>query len=137
MEPWDSQEVTVPAKGCREISIRTAFNGRVSGRVSDPSGAAVPYVAVEVVRASDASGAERAFQWVTAHEDGSFEIGPLPPDEYVVGVNITKYDPDREKPRTYYPGTPHLRKAKKVRVGEGQLIKGLDFRLNRPESSRP
>jgi hypothetical protein len=55
----------------------------------------------------------------------------------VIGVNIAKYNPDHEKPRTYYPGTRYLREAKKVRVGEEQLIKGLDFQLNRKESSQP
>jgi len=130
MKLWNSREIIVPAKGCSEISVRTAFNGRLSGRVSDETGTALPYLAVEVVRASEASRAERAFRWVTADKDGVFEVGPLPPDEYVIGVNIVKYGGNREKPRTYYPGTPDEKGAKRVRVSEGQLIKTLDFQLN-------
>jgi hypothetical protein len=129
MRPWNAREIMVPAKGCSEVNVRTAFNGRLSGRVSDETGAALSYVAVEVVRASEASRAERAFRWVTADKNGVFEIGPLPPDEYVIGVNIVKYSGDREKPRTYYPGTPDVQAATRVRVSEGQLVKGLDFQL--------
>ncbi len=130
MKPWKSQEIIVPGKGCSAVSIRTAFNGRVSGRVTDKTGAAVAYAAVEIVRASEANGAERAFQWITADRNGAFEIGPLPPGTYVIGVNITKYGPDAQKPRTYYPGTPKIEGAKRVLIKEGQLVSGLDFQLD-------
>lgn len=129
MKPWKETEITVPAKGCSEVNIRTAFNGRLAGRVTDKSGAPVSYVAVEVVRASEAGHAERSFRWQTADKNGAFELGPLPPDVYVIGVNIVKYSGSRERPRTYYPGTPELMNAKQIRVTEGQLVKGLDFQL--------
>ena len=129
MKPWEETEITVPAKGCSEVNIRTAFNGRLAGRVTDKSGAPVSYIAVEVVRASEAGHAERSFRWQTADKSGAFELGPLPPDVYIVGVNIVKHSGSREKPRTYYPGTPALVNAKRIRVEEGQLVKDLDFQL--------
>lgn len=128
----------MPAKGCSEINIRTAFNGRLAGRVTDKSGAPVSYVGVEVVRASEADHADRSFRWQTADKNGAFELGPLPPDIYIVGVNIVKYSGSRERPRTYYPGTPELMSAKRIRVEEGQLVKGLDFQLEaNSQSSSP
>lgn len=135
MKPWDSRQVTVPAKGCSQVSIRTAFNGRLSGQVEDEKGAPIPYIAVEVVRARHADTAEHAFRWVTANEDGTFEIGPLPPDEYVIGVNIVKFSGNHERPRTYYPGASNLAAARKIRVNEGQLVAGLNFRLTTPRGA--
>jgi hypothetical protein len=129
MKPWDRRDIQVPAKGCSEISIRTAFNGRLSGRVSNEAGEPLPYMAVEVIRASDVGQAERAFQWVNADKNGAFEIGPLPPDEYVVGVNVVKYSGARQHPKTYYPGTSNEQEAKRIRISEGQLVQGLDFKL--------
>jgi hypothetical protein len=130
MKPWEQRELSVPAKGCSEVNVRTAFNGRLTGKVADKTGVGIPYVAVEVVRASEAENAERAFRWINANKDGIFEIGPLPPDEYVIGVNIVKYSGGREKPRTYYPGVGDAREAKRIRVREGQLIRRLDFQLD-------
>jgi len=130
MKPWESREITVPGKGCSEISVRTAFNGRIAGTVTDKTGAALPYVAVEVVRASEVENAERALRWKNADKDGAFEIGPLPPDVYVIGVNIVRYSGDRAKPKTYYPGTSDLQEAKRIRVSEGQLVRGLNFQLD-------
>lgn len=129
MEPWNTRKITVPEKGCSEVSVRTAFNGRLSGQVEDEKGVPIPYVAVEVVRSRDADTAEHAFRWITADKNGTFEIGPLPPDEYVIGVNIAKFSGNRERPRTYYPGTSTLTAAKRIRVSEGQLVAGLNFRL--------
>ena len=80
LKPWEQREITVPAKGCFEVDIRTAFNGRLAGRVTDKPGAPVPYVAVDVIGASEAAEAERSLQWQTADKDGAFELGPLPPD---------------------------------------------------------
>ena len=130
MKPWESRELTIPAKGCSEVSVRTAFNGRLTGKVTDKTGAGIPYIDVEVVRASEAENAERAFRWINANKDGTFEIGTLPPDEYLVGVNIVKYGGAREKPKTFYPGVADVREAKRIRVREGQLIEGLNFRLD-------
>lgn len=137
MQPWGEHDITVPAKGCFEVSIRTAFNGRLAGRVTDKSGNPIPYVAVEVVRAMEAGQAERSFRWENADKNGVFEIGPLPPDIYVIGVNIVKYSGTRDKPRTYYPGTSDLSGAKRIRVDEGQLVEGLNFQLEAPVQPPP
>jgi len=130
MKPWEPRELTIPAKGCSEVSVRTAFNGRLTGKVTDTTGAGIPYIDVEVVRASEAESAERPFRWINANKDGTFEIGPLPPDEYVIGVNIVKFSGAREKPKTFYPGVTDVREAKRIRVGKGQLIEGLNFHLD-------
>ena len=98
--------------------------------MTDKTGAGIPYIDVEVVRASEAENAERAFRWINANKDGTFEIGPLPPDEYVIGVNIVKYSGASEKPKAFYPGVADVREAKRIRVREGQLIEGLNFRLD-------
>jgi hypothetical protein len=92
---------------------------------------------VEVVRASEAENAERAFRRINANKDGTFEIGPLPPDEYVIGVNIVKYSGTRGEPKTLDPGVADVRQAKRIRVREGQLIEGLNFRLDPQISVHP
>jgi hypothetical protein len=137
MKPWEASELTIPAKGCSEVSVRTTFNGRLTGKVTDKAGVGIPYADVEVVRASEAENAERAFRWINANKDGKFEIGPLPPDDYVVGVNIVKYSGRRDQPRTFYPGVPDARQAKRIHLREGELVEGLDFQLDLKISGHP
>lgn len=59
-----------------------------------------------------------------------FEIGPLPPGNYVIGVRITKFSGERKLPKTYYPGVNDLQNARRISLREGQLVQGLDFRVN-------
>ena len=135
MTPYKPFEITVPAKGCYLVKVGTACNGRLVGKVTDSKGTAISYADLEVVRAEDAEKTEHAFRWANANEDGMFEIGPLPPGNYVIGVRITKYSGERKLPKTYYPGVRDLQNARRISLREGQLVQGLDFRVsaNQPD----
>jgi len=128
--PYKPSEITVAAKGCYMVKVATAYNARVAGRVTDKGGTGISYADVEVVRAEEAESAEHPFRWVNANKDGVFEIGPLPPGEYLLGVRIAKYSGERKWPRTYYPGVVGVRDAKRIRLREGQLVDGLNFQLD-------
>jgi hypothetical protein len=130
MTPYKPSEITVPAKGCYMAKVGTAYNGRLVGKVTDSAGTAISYADVEVVRAEDAEKAEHAFRWVNANKEGIFELGPLPPGDYVLGVRIAKYSGERKWHKTYYPSVSDLQDARRVTLREGQLVQGLDFRVN-------
>jgi hypothetical protein len=130
MTPYNIFDVTVPARGCCLVNVGTAYNGRLAGKVSDQRGAAISYVPVEVIRASDAEKADYAFQWISAKKDGTFLIGPLPPGDYVLGVRVARFSGEHRKPKTYYPGVLDLQEARRIHLREGQLIEGLDFKVD-------
>lgn len=50
MTPYTPFEITVPAKGCYLVKVRTAYNGRLVGKVTDSKGTAISYADVEVER---------------------------------------------------------------------------------------
>jgi hypothetical protein len=128
LTPYRDIAATVPAKGCVEVNVRTEFNGRLAGRVADKAGVPVHGVKVDAFSAAGVSAVAHGFSSGTTTQDGTFEIGPLPPDAYIIGVNINEYSFDPKTPKTYYPGTPDLQQAKHIRVGEGELVKDLNFR---------
>jgi hypothetical protein len=68
-------------------------------------------------------------------EDGKFDIWPLPPGEYFVGVNITSSpSADEPFPPTYYPGVTLKNAAQVVYLSEGQ-VKELELVL--PQVAEP
>jgi hypothetical protein len=62
-------------------------------------------------------------------EGDEFDLWPLPPGDYYVGVNINSSPKeDSPFPPTYYPGETTQRKAKVVHIREGEVRK-LELRL--------
>jgi hypothetical protein len=137
LTPFKDYKFTVPAKGCTELNITAEFNGRLAGRITNKRGIPIADLEVDAVRTADTGTLEDGFNQGITLQDGTFEIGPLLPGVYVVGVNIIELELDQKNPKTYYPGTRDLLRAKRIRVGEGQLVKNLNFQAEAGVQSLP
>jgi hypothetical protein len=68
-------------------------------------------------------------------ETGRFDLWPLPPGDYYVGVNINSSPKeDAPFPPTYYPGVANPKAATILHLDEGE-VKDLELRL--PEVAKP
>jgi hypothetical protein len=132
---FDRTEIEVKDRGCAIVNMAFETNGRIAGRVTDASGApagrtriwAVPTTYTNKIDFPDAN-----LPSSTAESDGRYEIGPLPPGDYYVAVNIEPAPTigSADAP-AFYPGVLTRAKATPITLKEGELRDGVDFALPR------
>jgi hypothetical protein len=136
--PLDALEVL--PKGCAEVTFRAQPDGRITGRIFNEDGLPLANVEVIVWNAAEKfefyRGAIRGYN----KEDGSFDLGPLPPGEYILGAyvwvlpqgfpamadernNLTKAT------LRYYSGATSPQSAKKIEIGFGQHVGNIELRI--------
>ena len=113
--------------------------GMASGRITDDSGEPVVGVQVHPMVYQFYEGRRALVPAAgTAHTDdtGHFRLPGLPPGEYVLSARSREtWAGDQDPKRTfafapsYYPGTARAEEAQRVRIGPGQEVSQLDFRL--------
>jgi hypothetical protein len=135
LSPQKEQTVEVHDRGCAQIDYRAVVDGRIAGRLVGARGQSPGIVAVDLLPVED--GKQLRALWAVTEQDGSFEFKDLPPGRYVLGVNIGDA-PDKDLPykTTYYPSTPELKAANVLKLGEGQHLSGIEFRLPPPLKRR-
>lgn len=134
-----AEELEVYDRGCASASFAAIPNGVVTGRVVTAEGEPVTEAKVVLVRADlDRPGEhEEAGVDYMKDKEGRFEIGQVPPGEYVLGVNVTWMpQPDSPYPPTYYPGTADRSGAAVIKVGLGEKVPDLLLRLPPPLAER-
>lgn len=119
------------SRACVESDLTVMHDGRVTGRVIDPAGRAVPGLTVELTLAAaldDRFNSER-IQALT-RSDGTFELTRVPPGKFLVGIN-TRRDADGgfDPPRVLYPGVEDVAEARTVAVPAGGRVALDDFVL--------
>jgi hypothetical protein len=112
-------------RACVPVSVSYQSNGRILGRIVDPSGrpvSKVPVSAFPRMFTSKKEYPEASLQTTRTDADGRYEIGPLPPGEYHVGVNV-EWPPILEwpYPPTYHPGVLSRAGAETITVHEGEM----------------
>jgi hypothetical protein len=115
-------EVNVDDRGTAGVWFEAYIDGKVSGRVIDHEGNGVEYASLDLVDKT------RTVYGYSSGEDGEFEVEGVPPGGYFLFINLSANDSQDDKP-FYYPGTFEREKATVVRVGLGEKIEGLEFRL--------
>ena len=131
---------TIADRGCAEVSFAAVPNGVVSGRVVSAEGEPVRKAEVALLRA-DAEGplglGDEAGKDYMDDAEGRFEIGQIPPGEYVLGVNLTAA-PTSESPYppTFYPGVTERAEASVIKLGLGEKAPDLLLRLPPPLGER-
>ncbi|MEO7270882.1 MAG: carboxypeptidase regulatory-like domain-containing protein [Vicinamibacterales bacterium] len=119
------------ARGCAEVRAEAFADGRVTGRAVDPAGRPIAGLTIDLTLPAGIDnplGPER----LHALTDGSgrFEIGPVPPGRFVVGVNTRRDGEGRLlEPRYFYPGVDALAAATRVAVAAGQRVALKEFVL--------
>lgn len=125
-------------RGCAQVTFRTEPDGHIAGRIVDSSGNQLLRAAVRIWKPGEHHKSYGALHWEFANDDGTFDLGPLPPGEYILGWYLWKlpHGRPRDSPtrkrleRTtlrFYPGTADPDKAQPIVLGFGEHIKNLHF----------
>ena len=132
--------IEVLSKGCAEVTFRTQPDGRISGRILNEDGSFLPNVEVIVWNAAEKfefyRGAVRDFN----KEDGSFDLGPLPPGEYILGAYVwvlpqgfPAMADEREKltqaTLRFFSGATSPGSARMIKVGFGEHVANIELRI--------
>jgi Carboxypeptidase regulatory-like domain len=125
----DRYQADLSAGQCANINFELNPSTRIRGHVTlpaavEPQSLKVVAVPVHTKKLNQFSG-----QSDFTDENGHFDLWPLPPGDYHVGVNINSSPKaDSPFPPTYFPGVTSEKAAAIVHVEEGE-IKELELRL--------
>jgi len=128
-------QAEVSGGACAEISFHLQPVTRIRGRLILPPDAPdrtieVVALPVQLKKINQFSG-----KYAFTDENGRFELWPLPPGDYYLGVNINNSPKeDTPFPPTYYPGVISQKAAHIIHLDEGQ-IKEVELPL--PELAVP
>ncbi len=114
-------EVNVDDRGTAGVGFEAYIDGRVAGRVVDKEGNSFNFTFLKMV------GGGKTVYGHSIDQDGGFEVKGAPPGEYLLYIDLQHRD-NSEKPY-YYPGTYQREKAAVIRVGLGERVEALEFRL--------
>ena len=122
---FEPKTIDLKDRTCVPVSISYQSNGRIVGRIVDANGRPVSKVSVSAVPrmfTTKKEYPEASMQTKRTDADGRYEIGPLPPGEYHVGVNV-EWPPFLEwpYPPTYHPGVLSRVDAETIAVREGEM----------------
>ena len=136
---------TIGDGSCAKVDFDMHPTTRLKGQVRVPPGQQfgfIPdlgYVVLQEVVAIP-TGARNANDhsvvWNIADEDGTFDIWPIPPGDYYVGIDVRR-PPTPSSPYlpTYYPGVSDKKVARIVHIEEGET-KSIEFPLPQFASKR-
>jgi hypothetical protein len=118
-------KIDLKDRACAQVSIQYQSNGRIAGRIVDANGLPASNVSVSAVPSTFTTKKEYpevSMQTRSTDADGRYEIGPLAPGEYQVGVNV-EWGPrlDAPYPPTYHPGVLTRAQAESITLREGEL----------------
>ena len=127
-------------KGCAEVTFRTQPDGRISGRILNTNGSPLPNVEVVVWHASQKFEFYRGDSRGYNKEDGSFDLGPLPPGEYILGAYVwvlpqgfPAMAEDRNKLTSatlrFFPDAASPESAGRLEVGFGEHVGNIELRI--------
>ncbi|MBS1839735.1 MAG: hypothetical protein JSS69_06375 [Acidobacteria bacterium] len=125
---------TLEPKGCAAVALRAQSNGHLIGHITSDVPLSKYYLAqVGVFRAEEKEiDLIRPFaEKFPDRESGNYDLGPLPPGKYFLAVILTNDNLDEAA--TFAPGTDVLGKARKIELGDGETISGLDFTITKPK----
>jgi hypothetical protein len=122
---------TVPANGCEALDLSTVADGHIRGTVSEKDGHVIAGVPVQVfvfdeLRREFESGKTAE---AVSLQDGTYDIGGLPPQDYIVGVNADKYSDKLAYPPTFY-GSNTRDSAARIGLKEAQQVDGINLVLS-------
>jgi hypothetical protein len=107
---------------CANINFLFEPNTRIRGHVTLPSGMDSKTVEVVAIPTHLTKLNQFSGKWDFTDEKGRFDLWPLPPGDYYLGVNINSSPKaDAPFPPTYYPGVTNQKDASVVSVGLGEV----------------
>ncbi len=135
---YNNREVSVTQdRGCVEATFEMSADGGISGRVTDTDGRPVPGVNVEIVAAGFPEEEQQSRRLVSHTEaDGRYELRPVPPGSYLLGINIAGEHWGVGYDRSYYPGVSDANGARIISIAEGQRLSDYDLSVPRVTARR-
>lgn len=125
-------EVKLAARGCAQTDFFLESDTRVSGKVTDATGRAVPNLPLEM-RGADADTRNiNTFLHAQTNQEGAFEFKVVPPGDYWLGFRIMSSQSTQPYPRTFYPGVQTRAAAKIISIKEGESLNGLELLMPAP-----
>jgi hypothetical protein len=139
--PYDLSAIEVLPKGCAQVDFITRPDGHIAGQVIDSEGRPLSNVEVRVWSKV------RPFQFqpgyiqsVKNNPDGTFDIGLLPPGQYLVGAfvwNLPQGFPSRAEDGArlttatlrFFPEDATLEQARPITVKLGQRIGSVEIKI--------
>jgi hypothetical protein len=107
---------------CASIRVKLEPITRIRGRLIVPPGAVEKSLEVDAVPTHLENLQQFAGTSVFTDENNRFDLWPLPPGDYYIGVNINSLLKENPAfPPTYYPGVTDKRNAVLVHVAEGEV----------------
>lgn len=132
----NKEEVGVPAAGCEIRDLGMTPAGRISGTVRYRDGQPVKGVKVAAFEIEPAKAGKQGkepasspFASAVTREDGSYEIQPLPPGKYIVGVNGNKYEDLDPHPPSFYPEEATRQSASPIELATSAHRNAVDVVL--------
>jgi len=130
--PINPKSFGVQADACTEIELVAEPDGKMSGVVVDQRGRPIPNVGVGFWDRSQIMNVKRWWGWDKTDGRGHFEIGPVFPGNYIVGVYIWSPEQEHRLDRGedvtptvwFYPGVTSPKEAKII------SLKFAEHRLN-------
>jgi len=115
---------------CARISFNLQPTTRIRGHLSVPPISGKHSWMVEALPTSLKKINQYSGKWDIVGEDGNFDLWPLPPGDYYLGLNINgSPTPDAPLLPTYYPGVLKRSEAQVIHIEEGE-VKQLDLKIH-------
>ncbi len=123
---FSNEKVSVHDRGCAVVDFSTDIGwSRIRGHVYFANGAP----ARGLVLTAENIDAKSWEQLAESTKNGSFDLSPLGPGRYVLGINVTGPIDALYYRKAFYPGVTDRSEAKLVRVGRAQVVDKLRFVL--------
>ena len=134
-ENEDRYQADVANGGCANISFKLEPNTRIRGHLAWPDNLELKLIQVVALPTHLKDLNQYSGQWDLTDENNRFDIWPLPPGDYYVGVNIgSSPKADAPFPPTYYPGVTRRQAATIIHIREGET---KELNLSLPEVAKP
>ncbi len=129
-----------------ELHVKLQPQAVIAGKILDTSGAPLPDAVVVLLRMRPPRPGQQQLSGLsqieevaraTSNDLGEYRLAPLPEGAYYLQVQpnaALRFDKSYRE--TYYPGSPDLAAAKRIEVGSGQEIGGVDIRILRVHGVR-
>jgi len=122
---YEPTTIDLEDRACVPVSVAYQSNGRIAGRIVDASGLPLSKVSVSAFPSEFTTKKEypdASIETKLTDAYGRYEIGPLPPGQYQVGVNVER-PPSLEAPYppTYHPGVLTRAEAETITVRDGEM----------------
>jgi hypothetical protein len=122
-------------RGCSEVNVHAAHDGRVSGRLLDARGAPIAGMTIALLGAEDIGSPYEFSSFISTstltNRDGAYELTQLPPGRYVVAINAERDMGTRHlrQPRILHPGVERSGDATIIKIGPGERVKLSDWSM--------